>query len=73
VDQFRLWTFPLVLGKGKRLFAQGTVPAGLKLVESQTTSTGAVFHVHEPAGKPQYGSFMLEAPTSAEIAARMKR
>ncbi len=33
VDEFRLWVFPVVLGAGKRLFADGTVPAGLRLVD----------------------------------------
>src|SRR5688572_17297242 len=38
VDEFRLWTFPVVVGRGKKLFADGTMPAGLKLVDS-TIST----------------------------------
>jgi dihydrofolate reductase len=33
VDQYRLWVFPLVLGSGKRLFADGTVPSGLRLAD----------------------------------------
>jgi dihydrofolate reductase len=35
VDRYRLWLFPVVLGSGKRLFADGTVPSALKLVDSQ--------------------------------------
>jgi dihydrofolate reductase len=34
VDEYRLWVFPLVIGSGKRLFSDGTIPAGLKLVDS---------------------------------------
>ncbi len=56
IDEYRLMVFPVVVGKGKRLFAEGA-EAALKLVEAKTTSTGAVVHVYEPAGKPEYGSF----------------
>ena len=57
VDQFRLWVFPLVLGSGKRLFAEGTVPAGLKLVDSTVSTTGVVIGTYEPAGEVVTGSF----------------
>jgi hypothetical protein len=42
VDLYRLWIFPVVIGSGKRLFAEGTVPAGLKLVDGSVSSTGVV-------------------------------
>src|SRR5919198_3992969 len=42
IDEFRLWTFPLVLGAGKRVFDSGTVPAGLELASSQVSSTGVI-------------------------------
>ena len=45
------------LGKGRRLFADGVMPAALKLVDTRTTSTGVVIHCYHPAGKPTYGSF----------------
>jgi dihydrofolate reductase len=72
IDAFRLWTFPVLLGTGKRLFANGTVPARLKLVETQTSSTGVVLHVLQSAGRLEYGSFALEQPTEAEIHRRQK-
>ncbi|GGU93256.1 deaminase reductase [Actinomadura cremea] len=56
VDEYHLVTFPVVLGEGKRLFAQGTVPAGLKLTESRATDAGAVYTVYEWAGEPTYGT-----------------
>lgn len=60
VDELRLWFFPVILGKGKRLFAEGTVPSSFKLIESCTTSSGVVSAVFQPAGKPRQGIFALE-------------
>ncbi len=60
VDQYRLWVFPLVIGSGKRLFSDGTIPSGLKLVDSLVSSTGVVIGTYEPAGEIVTGSFALE-------------
>jgi dihydrofolate reductase len=60
VDEYRLWVFPVVLGSGKRLFADGAVPAALKLVESTVSSTGVVIGTYVPAGELVTGSFELE-------------
>jgi dihydrofolate reductase len=57
VDEFRLWVFPLVIGSGKRLFADGTVPAGLRLADSKVSSTGVVMGTWQPAGEIATGSF----------------
>ena len=46
IDEFRLWTFPVVLGSGKCLFSQGAVPAELTLVKSKTTSNGVVMGIY---------------------------
>ena len=54
-----------VHGSGKRLFADGTIPAGLKLVDSQTSSTGVVIAKYERDGNVEYGSFALEEPAEA--------
>lgn len=62
VDAFRLWTFPLLLGSGKRLFDGGTIPAGLRLVDAQTSTTGVVVATYERAGEIRYGSFALDQP-----------
>jgi dihydrofolate reductase len=56
VDEYRLLIHPVVLGNGKRLFAHGTTPAALKLVDTRTTSRGVAVHVYQPAGKPEYRS-----------------
>ena len=60
VDEYRLLTYPIVLGKGKRLFADGAKPTALKPVSRTTTSTGVSIDVYTPAGEPTYGSFELE-------------
>lgn len=54
VDRFNLWLYPVVLGSGKRLFGEGTVPERLRLVESKSFPSGAVLLVYERAGKPTY-------------------
>jgi len=60
IDQYRLWVFPLVIGSGKRLFADGTVPLGLTLVDSQVSTTGVMIGMYEPAGEIVTGSFALD-------------
>jgi len=55
VDTLRLWQFPVVLGTGKRLFGEGTIPGSFRLVDTQATSAGAVLHVYERAGGLKYG------------------
>jgi dihydrofolate reductase len=60
VDEFRVWTFPLVLGKGKRLFDTGTVPEGLELASSQVSSTGVTIAVYRTGADIKGGSFALE-------------
>ena len=57
VDEFRLWVFPVVIGSGKRLFADGTIPAGLNLVDGKVSTTGVVIGTYEPAGEIVTGSF----------------
>jgi hypothetical protein len=44
-----------VIGTGKRLFGEGSVPARFRLVDTQAASTGAVLHVYERAGDLRYG------------------
>ncbi len=60
VDEYQLWVFPIVLGIGKRLFGGGTVPSALKLVDSQTSSTGVAIHTYERSGAIEYGSFEVD-------------
>jgi dihydrofolate reductase len=60
VDEYRLWVFPVVIGSGKRLFSEGTIPSGLKLVDSQVSTTGVVIGTYEPAGELVTGAFALD-------------
>jgi len=60
VDEFRLWVFPVVIGSGKRLFDDGVVPAGLKLIDSTISSTGVVIGTYQPAGEIPIGSFAVD-------------
>ncbi|MBP1767898.1 MAG: dihydrofolate reductase, partial [Candidatus Aminicenantes bacterium] len=60
VDEYRLLTFPVILGTGKRLFGTGAVPRTLRLVSSRTTGKGVVVSVYRPAGSLQTGSFALD-------------
>ena len=66
IDEFRLWTFPVVVGRGKRLFSDGTIPAGLKLVCNQLSTTGVVVAKYVPVGEVVTGSFALDEPIGAE-------
>jgi len=70
VDEFHVWTFPVVLGSGKRLFADGAVPAGLKVDAVKTSTTGVVIATYERAGAIKYGSFALEEPSDAATESR---
>ncbi|MEU6148425.1 dihydrofolate reductase family protein [Actinosynnema sp. NPDC047251] len=55
VDEYQVWTFPVVLGGGKRLFEAGAVPAGLRLTGCRTTRAGVTVANYEPAGAPEVG------------------
>lgn len=58
IDEYRLLTFPVTLGTGKRLFGSGTVPRTLKLMSTQATPSGVVCSVYRPAGELKTGSFV---------------
>lgn len=72
VDEFRLWVFPLVLGRGKRLFGDGAMPSALTLTDTITSSTGVAIHLYRRVGKPDYGSFALEQPSREEVERRRR-
>jgi dihydrofolate reductase len=59
IDEYRLLTYPVVLGTGKRLFADGAKPSALNPIDHRTTSAGVSIDVYTPAGEPSYGTFEL--------------
>ena len=63
VDALRIWQFPVVLGTGKRLFGEGTIPRSFRLVDRQVSATGAVLHVYERAGGLRYGELEVGQET----------
>ena len=60
VDEYRILTFPVILGIGKRLFGTGVMPRTLTLVRTTATSTGVIISVYRRAGGLKTGSFALE-------------
>jgi dihydrofolate reductase len=72
VDELWLKTFPITLGRGKRLFAEGTIPVGFKLLESQIAPSGVIVAAYVRAGEVKTGSFALEVPAEAELARRKR-
>ena len=72
IDEYHLWTFPVVVGSGKRLFDEGAVPGALKLVDTMTSTTGVVMGTYVPAGELVTGSFALDEPTEDELERRRR-
>lgn len=70
VDEFWLKIFPITLGRGKRLFGEGTIPVGFKLLESRISPGGVIVAMYIRAGEVKTGSFALEPPTEDELARR---
>ncbi len=48
IDRMHLWTFPVTIGSGKKLFAEGTQPERFKAIDAQVTSTGIIYSAYEP-------------------------
>ena len=57
VDELRLRIFPVTLGTGKRLFAEGTIPAAFELIESKALPSGVIIANYKKFGKIKTGSF----------------
>jgi dihydrofolate reductase len=72
IDRLILMRFPVLLGRGKRLFDGSETPGALKLIEHFVGETGVVFTSYEPAGEVQTGSFATKEPSEAELELREK-
>ena len=57
IDRMLIWTHPVTVGNGKRLFAEGTQAAGFKLIDSKVSTTGVIIATYESAGALKTGSF----------------
>lgn len=66
IDEITLFVFPVLLGRGKRLFGDGAVPGAFRLTSSKTSSTGGIVATYERAGDVGTGSFAAETPSEAE-------
>ena len=67
-----MWTFPLILGRGKRLFEASAKPGALRLVSTKTSNTGDDMSLYVPAGSVQPGSFAQPEPSKKELERRAK-
>jgi len=57
IDEYNVWTFPVVLGRGKRLFGEAARPSALRLVRSKVSTSGVVMSTYAPGGDIQLGTF----------------
>jgi dihydrofolate reductase len=75
VDAISIFTIPVVLGGGKKLFADGSAPHSFRLARSRVSSNGLMIGHYEREGEVRIGSTSLESPSEREVArqARMKR
>lgn len=67
VDEFLIWTFPVTIGRGKRLFGNGTTPGSFELLDTKISGTGVTITTYKPTGELTTGSFALEEPTEDEM------
>ncbi|MGH6920807.1 MAG: dihydrofolate reductase family protein, partial [Geminicoccaceae bacterium] len=70
IDEITTFTFPIVLGNGKKLFDRGAKPAAFKLVDHRVTTTGVVIARYHRAGDVATGDYAMDPPTPAETARR---
>ncbi|MFD1145479.1 dihydrofolate reductase family protein [Larkinella insperata] len=72
VDVLQIWTCPLTLGRGKKLFEEGTQPQNWKLMDSVVSTTGVIVATYVPNGPVQAGSFASEQVSEKERLRRQK-
>ena len=72
IDEYNVWTYPVVLGRGKRLFETGARPCALRLVASKVSTTGVVMSTYVPAGDIPLGSLGQAEPSAKELTRRAK-
>lgn len=73
IDEYNVWTFPVFLGRGKRLFESSAAPTALRLVRTVASTTGVLISTYAPAGEVPIGTFGQSEPSAKELARRSKR
>jgi dihydrofolate reductase len=72
IDEYNVWAFPVVLGRGKRLFEAGAKPGALRLAASLTSATGVVMSTYVTAGDVPRGSLAQAEQSEKEVERRAK-
>ena len=72
IDEIRTFTFPLLLGQGKKLFDNGAKPLAFTLANNRVSGKGVSISRYQRAGEVVTGDFAMDPPTAAEIARREK-
>ena len=72
IDRLMLTAFPVVLGRGKRIFDGSEKPGALKLVDHFVSPKGVAIATYEPAGDVRTGTFASKEPSEKELARREK-
>jgi len=72
IDQYNVWTFPVVLGHGKRLFGNSAKPSALRLISFRVSSNGVIMSSYVPDGEIRTGTFPGAGPSEMELARRKK-
>lgn len=66
IDEYNVWTYPVVLGRGKRLFEAAARPSALRLVGTKASASGVVMSTYVPDGDVRPGSFAQDEPSERE-------
>jgi dihydrofolate reductase len=64
IDEYNVWVYPVVLGRGKRLFENGARPGALRLVASRVSTTGVIMNTYVPAGDIPLGTVGQTVPSA---------
>ena len=64
IDVYNVWAYPVILGRGKRLFESGAKPGALRLSASTTSTTGVVMNTYVPAGDIRLGTIGQTEPNA---------
>lgn len=72
IDEYNIWTYPVILGHGKRLFEGGAKPSALKLVASAVSKSGVVMSTYVPVGSIPFSTRTELEPSAKELSRRAK-